>query len=378
MSLDDVEGSPSLEMVNLVLQKQAAGEHIVSLAIGEPSFNTPAEIVDVAYRAMQAGEVHYTSSYGTAEVRDAIRTKVSRKNRIEADVSNTIFLTTKLAVFAALVAVVRKSSEVLIPDPGYFYREPVILSGATPRYYGLNGDLSLDADLVGKQINERTRAVIINTPSNPTGRVYDKEELGRLYDVCRKRGVYIISDEAYEDLVYVKEHSSIGSLEDAPELVISLFSLSKSYAMTGWRAGYAVGSAEMVSRIAKFIEHTYTSYPPFIQKASAHALLNCDHVVEQFVQELASRKKLAEGRLESISGIEPYTAEGAFYLFPSYKPDVSSQELSKKILQEQGVALLPGIAFGPHGERRLRVSFSGPTESLTEGMDRLGAFFSGL
>ncbi len=365
-------------MVNLVLQKVAAGEHVVSLAIGEPSFNTPSEIVDVAYDSMRAGEVHYTSSYGTPEVRNAICRKVSKKNGIKAEVENTIFLTTKLAVFAALMAIVEKRCEVLIPDPGYFYKEPVILSGARPRYYGLGRDFSLDVDLIRKKVNGSTRAVIINTPSNPTARVFDKRELRELYNLCRERNLVVISDEAYEDLVYQKAHFSIGSLEDEPETVISLFSLSKSYAMTGWRAGYVVGSLEIVNRIAKLLENTYTSYPPFIMKASAYALLNGDRFIAQFVRELKKRKKLAEEKLEQIDGIEPYKAEGAFYLFPRYEPKIGSQDLSREILQKQGVALLPGVAFGPHGERRLRVSFSGSPESLVEGLDKLALFFSNV
>ncbi len=363
-------------MVNLVLQKIAAGEHVVSLAIGEPSFNTPSEIVNVAYQSMRAGEVHYTSSYGTLEMRNAIHKKVSKKNGIRARIEHTIFLTTKLAVFAALMAIVQRRCEVLIPDPGYFYKEPVILSGASPRYYGLGEDFSLDIDLIRKKINSRTRAVIINTPSNPTGRVYDRRELRELYDLCRENSIFIISDEAYEDLVYRKTHFSIGSLEEEPKNVISLFSLSKSYAMTGWRAGYVVGSVEIVNRIARLLEHTYTSYPPFIMKASAYALLKGDRIIARFVRELKKRKKLAEERLERIKGIEPYKAEGAFYLFPSYESKVSSQLLSREILQKQGVALLPGVAFGPHGERHLRLSFSGPPESLVEGLDKLALFFS--
>lgn len=378
MFLDKVANSPTLQMVNLVLRKQAAGERIVSLAIGEPSFDTPREIMDVAYEAMKAGEVHYTSSYGTAEVRDAIAEKVRRKNGINAEPANTIFLTTKFAVYASLMAVVRSGCEILIPDPGYFYSEPVILAGAKPRYYGLGEGFALDVGLIRKQINRRTRAIIINTPSNPTARVFGRSELKELYDLCREKGVVIISDEAYEDLVYNGDHFSIGSLERKPSGVITLFSLSKSYAMTGWRAGYVVGSERNVARVCKFLENTYTSYPPFIQRASAFALTSGDRFISGFRAELAKRKKLAEEGLEKIEGVEHYTADGAFYLFPSYSAHQKSIALSKRILQEQGLAILPGAAFGPHGERRLRISFACSQETLQEGMQKLASFFSGL
>ncbi len=376
MFLDRIEGSPSLEMVNLVLQKQAAGERVVSLAIGEPSFNTPSEITDVAYRSMQAGDVHYTSSYGTAEVRNAIRRKVSKKNGIRAGVPNTAFLTTKLAVYAAMLAIVDRPCEVLLPDPGYFYKEPVNLSGGTPRYYRLGDDFSLDPDVIRKRITKRTRAIVLNTPSNPTGRVFGRGELKELCEMCHERKLFIVSDEAYEDLVYGKSHFSIGSMEKEPELVVTLFSLSKSYAMTGWRAGYAVASEKIVSRISRFLENTYTSYPPFIQKASAFALLNGDRYIAEFVHELKKRKEIAEEGLARIPDVEAYKADGAFYLFPSYRRKIASSKISKMILLREGLALLPGIAFGPHGEGRFRISFSGPVESLQDGMGKLSHFFS--
>jgi len=376
--LDRVANSPTLKMVNLVLQKQAAGERIVSLAIGEPSFQTPREIIDVAYESMKAGDVHYTSSYGTAEVREAISRKVQKKNHIRAEPINTIFLTTKFAVYAALMAVVKGSCEVLIPDPGYFYAEPVVLSGATPKRYLLGEGFELDVDSVRKRIGKRTRAIILNTPSNPTARVFGKSELKELYDLCRERGLTIISDEAYEDLVYTGSHFSIGSLEKKPATVISLFSLSKSYAMTGWRAGYVVAGGETISRVCKFLENTYTSYPPFIQKACAYALLNGDRFIAEFHSELARRKKLVEERLERIRGLEAYRADGAFYLFPKYATRVKSVAICNRILREQGLAVLPGVAFGPHGEQRFRISFAGSPETLEEGMAKLADFFSGL
>jgi aspartate aminotransferase len=374
--LDKVAGSPTLEMVNLVLQKQAAGERIVSLAIGEPSFQTPREIMDVAYESMKAGDVHYTSSYGTAEVRDAISRKVRRKNGINADTGNAIFITTKFAVYASLMAVVKAKCEVLIPDPGYFYAEPIILSGATPRRYTLGEELSLDVDAIKRKMGKRTRAIVVNTPSNPTARIFARSELKELYELCKERGVLIISDEAYEDLVYDGQHHSIGSLERKPDIVISLFSLSKSYAMTGWRAGYVVADDAIIARMCKFLENTYTSYPPFIQKASAYALLKGDRFIAEFRAELGRRKKLAEERLAKMKGVEPYKADGAFYLFPKYKSSEKSVHLCNRILKEQGLAVLPGFAFGPHGEHRFRISFASSPASLEEGLDKLARFFS--
>ncbi|MDE1852440.1 MAG: aminotransferase class I/II-fold pyridoxal phosphate-dependent enzyme [Thaumarchaeota archaeon] len=376
MFLDKIEGSPSLEMVNLVLKKQAAGEKVVSLAIGEPSFNTPPEIVDVACASMRAGDVHYTSSFGIPEVREAISRKVSAKNGMRAGAQNAIFLTTKLAVYASMMALVKGPCEVLLPDPGYFYNEPVVLAGGTPRHYRLGEGFSLDPDLVRKAATKKTRVLVVNTPANPTGRVFTRGELKELYDLCAERKISIVSDEAYEDLVYGKRHFSVGSLEKEPDLVVTLFSLSKSYAMTGWRAGYAVASERTVSLISRFLENTYTSYPPFIQRASAYALENGDRFITDFARELRSRKEQAEEWLAKIPGMEPYEAEGAFYLFPSYGRKASSVDVAKRILLQEAVAVLPGIAFGQHGEGRLRISFSGPPSTIEEGMAKLAHFFS--
>ena len=209
MFLEEVERSPSLEMVNLVLAKIAKGEKVVSLAIGEPSFNTPDEINEVASNSMRSGNVHYTSAYGTREVREAIKRKVAKKNGIHAEIENTLFCTTKLSVYAALVAASNKAYDALIPNPGYFYSEPVILSGGRPIYYKLKKDFSLNIDEIKKKATRRVKVIIINSPSNPTGKVFARTELEELYEFCHKRKIFIISDEAYEDLIYEGQHFSV-------------------------------------------------------------------------------------------------------------------------------------------------------------------------
>lgn len=375
MFLEDVENSPSLEMVNLVLAKVAKGEKVVSLAIGEPSFNTPTEIVEVACEAMRSGDVHYTSSYGTMEVRDAIKRKVAKKNGIRAEIANTIFCTTKYSVYAALAAVSNKAYDALLPDPGYFYWEPVVLSGGRPVFYTLQKDFTLDIDEIKKKITRRTRVILVNSPSNPTGKVLKRNELEELYEFCQDRRIFIISDEAYEDLVYEGQHFCVGSLESKPEIVISLFSLSKSYSMTGWRAGYVVASERIVYLINKFLENTITCYPPFIEKASAFALDNGEKYITEFRSELENRRKILARKIEEIDALEPYKTEGAFYAFPKYDRKVRSRKLVKVLLDKYGIAVLAGASFGHAGERHLRFSFSMAPETIENGMNKVKAFF---
>lgn len=383
MRLTAIEGSPSLEIVNLVLQRRAKGEKIVSLAVGDPSFSTPKEIIDAAYESMKSGEVHYTSSYGIPELREAIKNKVRKKNRIQAEIENTIFLTTKLSVYAVLVALSEEAKggefEVLTPDPGYFYSEPIVLSGGTPVRYRLGSeDFWLDLEEIKRKSTNKTRAIFVNSPSNPTSRVHSKDELEGLYEFCQKNRIFIISDEAYEDLVYGKEHVSVGSFEESqPDIVVSLFSLSKSYSMTGWRAGYVVANERVVHLINKFLEHTVTCFPPFIQRASAFALKNCENIIASFREQYERRRNLTMQRIKEIEGLEVNHIEGAFYAFPKFNlHKMNSIELARNMLEREGVAVLPGLAFGPAGEGHIRISFSGSIDEIEEGLTRVKTFFS--
>ena len=376
MFLKEIEGSPSLEMVNLVLQKISEGKKIVSLAIGEPSFDTPPEIIKAALDGMNAGATKYVSSYGIPEVREAVKRKVLRKNGIRAEIPNIIFSTTKLSIYSALMSVADGNYDALIPDPGYFYSEPVVLSGGNPVRYRLNDDFSLDLDEIRKKTTKRTKAIIINSPSNPTSKVFAKSELEELYTLCAERDISIISDEAYEDLVYGKSHFSIGSLEKEPRHVVSVYSLSKSYSMTGWRAGYMVANTEVIKLVNRLYENTLTCFPPFIQKASAFALDNCDSRISEFKNELANRRRTLMELIDDIEALEGNVIEGAFYAFPKLRVKMSSRELSVRLLEEKNVALLAGTSFGPSGEGHIRISFSGSPEVTAEGMKRLKEFLT--
>jgi aspartate aminotransferase len=308
-------------------------------------------------------------------VREAIKRKVAKKNGIHAEMPNTIFCTTKYSVFAALAAASSKAYDALLPNPGYFYWEPVVLSGGRPVFYTLEKDFSLDIDEIRKKTTRRTKVILVNSPSNPTGKVLRRSELEELYEFCSDRKIFIISDEAYEDLVYEGQHFCVGSLEPKPDTVISLFSLSKSYSMTGWRAGYIVASERIVYLINKFLENTITCYPPFIQKASAFALDNGDKYISEFRTELADRKRLLERKIEEIDALEPYRTEGAFYSFPRYTKKIRSRELVKVLLDKYGIAVLAGASFGDAGENHLRFSFSMAPETIEEGMSKVKAFF---
>lgn len=371
MHISELEGSPSLEVVNLVLQKLSRGEKITSLAIGEPLYKTPDKIMEIAYESMKNGETHYTSSYGIPEVRDAITEKVRRKNGIRASFENTIFITSKQSIYATFMALAGKRSGILLPNPGYFFSEPAELAGLKPIYYRARADLSPDVDDIMSKLDSNVAAILVNSPSNPTGKVMDREDLKAVYEAAKKHGAKIISDEAYEDLVYEKKHFSPGSLEDAPDTVVSIFSLSKSYSMTGWRAGYTVADPKTVSNISKVIEHTFTCSPPFIQKASAYALKNGDGYIEEFRKDFRKKRDMVTKRIGEIDGLSLAPIEGAFYAFPSYTKKIRSTDFSRELLEKHGTAVLPGLAFGTAGEGHIRISFSGTQESIDHGLDEI-------
>lgn len=379
MPIDDFEKSASREIINIVLRKVSTGEKVFSLAIGEPVYDTPIEIIDAAIQGMNSKMTHYTSSYGIPEVREAIVRKVKRKNGIGCTVENTIFITSKMAIYAVFMSLrTSDNQEILVPDPGYFYSEPAILAGLRPVTYGLKSDYSLDLDDISGKINQRTVGIVINTPSNPTGKVYSAMDLQSLYDICREKNIRIVSDEAYEDLVYQGKQFFIGSLEKSPDLVISIFTLSKSYAMTGWRAGYTVASETIIRRMHKFVEHTFSCFPPFIQHASALALDRLDSTVERFRDDFRKKRDYTLKRLTEIDSFKVNSVEGAFYVFPAYRQKMTSKELCNLLLQRENVAILPGSAFGSNGEGHVRISYSDSMETIKTAMDRLENFMESL
>lgn len=373
-----VEDSVSYSIFGKVSEMASRGVKVYPLAIGEPSFSTPKTIIEKAYESMKAGNTHYVSSFGIPEVREAIRDKVRRRNGIKAEIPNTMFMTTKLAVYASIVAATNEGDQVLIPDPGYFYSQPVLLAGASPVSYRLAEDYSLDLEAIKRKTTRKTKAIIVNTPSNPTGKMFGRKELKSLLEFCKERNVSVISDESYEDLVYGKEHVSVGSLESEPSSVISLFSLSKSFAMTGWRAGYVVANKQTIRTMVKFIEHALSCFPPFIQAASAHALRNGEASTRRFREELRERRDLMERMMKKIPRLHFTKPEGAFYAFPAYDARMSSLDFAQKLLESKGVAVLPGRIFGPAGEKHLRISFAAPRETIGEGMQLLGEFIKSL
>jgi len=372
--LDKIEPAATVRLNNLALELRRRGENIISFAAGEPDFDTDKRIIDEAYVSMLKGETHYTSSLGLYELRERIAEKVNNENNIPAGSENVIIIPTKFAIYAALISIIEYNDEVLIHDPYWVsYESQVKLTGAKPIFFRLTEHFSLDIEDLKSKISSRTKAIIINTPNNPTGAVFSRDEIKALVDLARDYNLYIISDEIYEKLIYEGEHVSPASYD--PERVIVVNGFSKAFAMTGWRIGYAVANKNIIGRMEKFVQHTLTCLPAFIQRAAVKALDLGAEIYEKYREEYRRRRDFLISELNNINNLEITKPMGTFYLFPKYKINMNSEDLAKLLLEREKVLVVPGSSFGKNGEYHFRISFATSMSSLREGAKRIQEFF---
>ncbi len=368
---------------------KASGVDVVVFAAGEPDFGTPQYISDAGKKAIDAGQTRYTPASGTAELKKAIAAKLEKDNGLTYDPAKQVIVScgAKHVIFNLIQVLCAEGDEVVVPAPFWVsYPEMARLAGADPVFpaAGVDQEFKLVPDQLEKAINEKTKVVILNSPSNPTGSVYSPEELRALASVLVKKDVWVISDEIYEKLVYdgVK-HASIAALE--PELkarTLTVNGHSKAYAMTGWRIGYAAGPAEVIKAAGSLQSHSTSGPSTMCQAAALAALAENDGgaaELEAMRSEFQTRRDLIVERLNAIDGVSCVKPRGAFYVFP----DVSgcfgreiggakvdgSLSLCQAALEAAHVALVPGVAFGE--DKCVRMSFATSTELINKGLDRL-------
>ena len=374
MPLDGLTESPILSLIHRIFEMRRTGQEVLGLHIGEPDFETPLGIRKAAWDAMNAGETHYVSAQGIPELREAIARYLARHDHVPATAADVIVLPAKFAIYATLLATVSPGDEVVLPNPTYLFEQPIQLVGGKPVFVPLRPDFHLDLDAIEKSLSPRTRAVMLVSPGNPTGQVLSPEELAPLLEWARERHFYVVSDETYEALVYSGTHTAPASLPGGRERVITIGSFSKMFAMTGWRAGFAIAPPPILARLVKVMEHTLTCVPSFIQRACLWGLEHAEPDVVRFRETFARRRERTLSLLAKVPGLSVVPPPGAFYVFPSYEAPLPSLEFCRRLLEEEKLALVPGIAFGPQGERHLRISYSSPEPALEEGIRRLGSF----
>jgi len=358
----------------------AAGmENVISLGIGEPDFVTPVHIREYAKEALDRGMTHYGPNAGLPMLRKAVAEKLREQNGIEADPMSEVMILVgaNQAFLMGLATFLKDGEEVLIPSPMFVsYAPAVVLAGGKPvevPTYEENG-FRLSVDDLEKHVTEKTRALIMNTPNNPTGAVLTKKDLEEIADFAVEHNLIILSDEVYEHFVYDgAKNYSIASLDGMFERTITINGFSKTFAMTGWRLGFAAAPAWIIEKMTRFQMYNATCPVTFVQYATARALKDPRswEAVEEMRREYDRRRKLVWKRLNEM-GLPTLKPKGAFYIFPRIKDTgLTDHQFSELMLSEARVAVVPGSAFGKAGEGYIRISYATAYEKLEEAMDRM-------
>ncbi|PIP63806.1 aspartate aminotransferase [Candidatus Roizmanbacteria bacterium CG22_combo_CG10-13_8_21_14_all_34_12] len=373
--------NPSLSMSinSKAKEMKKQGLDVVSFAAGEPDFDTMFHIKEAAKKAIDEGFTHYTSTSGIIELKEAVCAKFRRDNWLDYEPKNIIVSTgAKQCLFNIIMVLVDPGDEVIVPIPYYLSYEEMIKIAEGKCVFLKTNNFKINSQDLEKAITPKTKMLILNSPSNPTGVVYDEKELKQIASICLKHNIYILSDEIYEKIIYGKKHVSIASVnEKIKKLVIVVNGVSKSYAMTGWRIGYAAAEEEIIKAAARLQDHTTSNPTSISQKAALAALEGPEDHVAKMVYEYKKRRDFMVDRLNRIDGVIASRPDGAFYVFANiskfYGLEVKgSLVFAQKLLEDAYVAVISGIVFGD--DRYIRLSFATGMEHIKRGLDRLEKF----
>lgn len=368
MALDRIESistAVTLKFAEKAELYSKRGIKVIRMDIGQPNFNTPRFIIEAAYTALKRGLTSYSSSRGLELLRQAIAGRIREKFKVDVKAGKNIIITpgAKYAVYSAIMSIAREGDEILCLTPCWVSYEPIIrIAGCKPiliKTIDMNFKPNIDSIL--NNISKKTKAIVINTPNNPTGIVYDYKTLKELVEIAEDYKLYIISDEIYDELVYEGRHHSVLEVEGVSERIIYVNSFSKTFSMTGWRLGYIVASENIVNRVEKFISQTITCVPPFIQYAGYVALTSSESQrwIEYVRSELNRRRLRLYNTLKSFNILGVVKPIGAYYFFVNIaKTGLSSEKLCSILLDRYGIACIPGKYFGGW-DNYIRISYGG-------------------
>jgi aspartate aminotransferase len=359
------------------------GRDVVHLEIGEPDFPTPPHVVEAGCAALRAGQTHYCPSAGLPELRAAAAAELTRTRGVPIEAERVLVGTgAKPFLFFTILATCGPGDEVVYPDPGFpIYESAIRWAGATPVPLPLHetSDFAFDVAELGARLGPRTRLVILNSPQNPTGGVVGAEVLRSAAELILRTPAWVLSDEVYSRLLHDGEFASIASLPGMLERTVVLDALSKTYAMTGWRCGYAAVPEALVEPLTRFFVNSTSCVPPFVQLAGIAALQGPQDAVTAMVDELRARRDLVVAGLNGLPGVSCRTPRGAFYAFPNVSAvPLDADVLAARLLDEAGVAVLSGSAFGAAGAGHLRLSYAASRDDLARAVDRIGSFLARL
>ena len=376
--LMQVHMSPTAAVMAEARRLQRAGETVLDLGAGQPDFDTPREIRQAAARAIEAGHTRYTQTEGIPELRTAVAERMSQRGGVPVDPGRVVITNgAKHALALMCLAMLEPGDEVIVLSPYWVsFPEMVRLAGGHPVIVPCEAGRGFHPNVASimDQWGPKTRLLILNFPNNPSGAALVQDELDAIVEAVAQRGGVVVSDETYEDLVFDgRPHATaVPWLERAPEHVAIVGSASKSYAMTGWRIGWAVGEPELMNAVTRFMSHTTSNACSISQYAALAALTGPQDAVEAMRNEYQARRDLVVGALNEIPGVACSMPEGAFYAFPRILSSPDSTSFAQELLRTKRVAVVPGAAFGVEGA--IRISFACSRETLTEAATRIAEF----
>ncbi len=375
-----IRGEAAFEMLGRATELERQGRSIIHLEIGEPDFDTPEPVVRAGIEWLRKGATHYSPTTGIWELRSAIAAHHSSRHPEKIDPSNVLVTPgAKMMIFSIIQSIVDPEDEVIFADPAYpAYEAAIRMAGAIPVPVKLEESREFRFSLteLAGRITPRTKMIAINSPQNPTGGVLTLDDMRGIADLARKHDLMILSDEIYSEIYYGERPASILDVPDILDRVFVVNGFSKVYAMTGWRLGYGIVPADTVAAIDLFVNNTVSSTATFTQRAALEAFSpETGKAAEKMVSEFRKRRDVFVDGLNSIAGIHCLKPLGAFYLFPNISATgVASEEFANRLLNESGVAVLPGTAFGDHGEGYLRLSFANSLANIETALERIRTF----
>ena len=357
------------------------GRSIVHLEIGQPDFRTPEHVAAAGIAAIERGETGYTPSAGLAEFREVIAAELSRSRQVEVAAERVLVGNgAKLFLFMTILAVCEPGDEIIYPDPGFpIYESAIRWAGGVPVPLPLRQELdfSFSLDDLSDRLGARTKLVILNSPNNPTGGVVPADDLRTAAEMILASSAWVLSDEVYRRITYDGEVASIATVPGMLDRTVLLDGLSKTYAMTGWRCGYAAVPSPLVDPLTRLITNSVSCVPAFVQAAGIAALTGPQDCVTAMVEEFRHRRDLIVAGLNALPGVSCRSPRGAFYVFPDVSQvPIPPQQLADQLLEEAGVALLAGAGFGALGELNLRISYANSRPQLELALERIGRFLS--
>ncbi len=381
--MDGIGTETAFEAAARARALEATGRDVIHLEIGEPDFDTPPNIREAGKRALDEGWTHYGPPTGLPRLREAIAVDASERKRFPVDAEHVVVTPgAKPIMFYALLALADSGGEVIYPDPGFpIYESMTRYVGAKPVAIPLREEnaFRLDPDELRRLVTDRTRLIIFNSPHNPTGSALRRDELEAIADIAQERDIVVLADEIYGRILYGQEHHSICALPGMAERTILLDGFSKTFAMTGWRLGYAILPAELVAGFSRLIINSVSCTSSHSQLAAVEALTGPQDAVDAMVEEFHVRRDLIVAGLNRIPGFRCLTPEGAFYVYPNVADTgLSGRELADRLLEEAGVSVLAGTAFGRTGTHHLRVSYATSRPNIERALERMGEVVAGL